>query len=139
MLSTTIKVLCVDDNELVGGAIRAKLEWAGGFEWVGQLPTADHLLEEAERVRPDVVLLDIDMPGRDPFSALEELTVRFPEVRALMLSGHISRGLVDRAIEAGAYGYFSKDDDFASMLDTIQDVARGNFALGPEVRAELLR
>jgi two-component system response regulator DesR len=139
MSLSLIKVLCVDDNELVGSAIRAKLEWAGGYEWVGQLPTADDLIEVAERVRPDVVLLDIDMPGRDPFSALEELTIRHPEVRALMLSGHISRALVDRAIEAGACGYFSKDDDITSMLNTIQDVARGNFALGPDVRAELLR
>lgn len=139
MALSLIKVLCVDDNKLVGGAIRAKLERAGGFEWIGQLPTAEHLVDEAVRSSPDVVLLDIDMPGRDPFSALKELSVRCPGVRALMLSGHVSRALVDRAIEAGAWGYFSKDDDIESMLTTIHDVARGQFALGPDVRAELMR
>ena len=134
-----IKVLCVDDNQFVGGAIKAKLDRAGGFEWLGQLPNANNMVDVAQRLNPDVILLDIDMPGRDPFAALMELSERCPEVRALMFSGHVSRALVDRAIQAGAWGYFSKDDDVDSMLDTIQDVARGGFALGSDVRAELFQ
>lgn len=136
MESRTIKVLCVDDNKLVADAIRIKLELAGGYSWVGQLKSADDLVEAAQQLAPDVVLLDVDMPGKDPFIALEELTTECPDVRVLMLSGHVRAALIDRAIEAGAWGYLSKSEPVQSMMSAIQRVASGEFVLGSDVRSE---
>lgn len=131
-----IRVLCVDDNDLVVDAIGVKLSLAGGFEWLGQLNDATDLAGEVQRRRPDVVLLDIDMPGRDPFDALVELTDRCPTVRVLMFSGHIRGELIDRAIDAGAWGYLSKHEETESIVTAIRRVASGEFVLGIDAEAE---
>src|SRR5262249_3145883 len=103
-----IRVLCIDDNPLVVDALSLKLTLAGGFEWLGALGSVDNLVAEVQARRPDVVLLDIDMPGRDPLDALSELVSAEPQVKVLMFSGHTRSDLVDRAVEAGAWGYLSK-------------------------------
>lgn len=131
-----IRVLCVDDNDLVVDAIGLKLKLAGGFEWLGQLMHAGDLAEEVAQRKPDVVLLDVDMPGRDPFIALEELTGRCPTTRVLMFSGHTRNELVDRAVEAGAWGYLSKHADTETIVSAIRRVADGEFVLGRDVDAE---
>lgn len=131
-----IRVLCVDDNRFVAEAIELKLKSEGGFEWCGRLAGAERLVDEASRIRPDVVLLDIDMPGKDAFESLAELAAAHPEVRTVMLSGHVRRELIDRSLEAGAWGYVSKNDGVASIVAAIRQVAKGEVALGPDVAAE---
>jgi DNA-binding NarL/FixJ family response regulator len=84
-----------------------------------------------------VVLLDLDMPGPNPIEVLRELTVQSPDVRVIVLSGHVRRELIDRAIEAGAYGYLSKNDDGGVLVDSIRAVARGEFVLGQGSASEL--
>ena len=77
------------------------------------------------------------MPGKDPFQALSELSEVCPETRAIMFSGYVSQRLVDRAIEAGAWGYVSKHDADTTLISAIRRVAGGEFVLGPDVRQEL--
>lgn len=134
-----IKVLCADDNEAIGEAVRLKLACSGGFEWLGQLPTAERLTEEASSLLPDVVLLDIDMPGPDPFEAVQELSRSCPDVRVVMFTGHARRELIDRAFEAGAWGYLSKTEATDTIVETIRRVASGEFVLGPDAEAVLGR
>ncbi len=135
-----IRVLCVDDNDLVAEGIRIKLDIErGGFEWIGQLRDANHLVQEAFRTKPNVILLDIDMPGKDAFEALHEVSELFPNVRVLMLSGHVRRELIERAIEAGAWGYISKHEGADLIIDAIERVTNGEFALGPDVQREYRR
>ncbi len=129
-----VRVLCVDDNELVAEAIGRKLSLSGGFEWLGQLEDATDLVKEAQRRRPDVILLDIDMPGADPFVALEQLSQSNPETAVVMLSGHVRLDLIERAIEAGASGYVSKNEATQTLIEAIQRAAQGEFVLGPEAR-----
>ncbi len=136
MISHPIKVLCVDDNFLVAEGIRIKLMLTGGFQWLGQLADADHLVDEARRTQPDVVLLDIDMPGRDAFEALEELNRSNPHARVIMVSGHVRSELIDRAVEAGAWGYVSKGEGAETIVNAIRDVMENKFVMGPEVSAE---
>ena len=131
-----IKVLCVDDNFLVAEGIKIKLMLAGGFEWLGQLAEADDLLKEVQEKHPDVVLLDIDMPGKDAFVALEELNALGLGTRVIMVSGHVRTELVDRAVEAGAWGYVSKGEGSDQIITAIRDVMDGKFVMGPEVAAE---
>ena len=129
-----VRVLCVDDNDLVAEAIGRKLTLAGGFTWLGRLCEADELIEETRRLRPHVVLLDIDMPGADPFEMLAQLTRESPDTAVLMLSGHVRIDLIERAIEAGALGYVSKNEATHTLIDAIQRAAHGEFVLGPEAR-----
>lgn len=128
-----VGVLCVEDNRHVADALRIKISGARGYVWKGWLPDADNLLPAVRALRPAVVLLDIDMPGRDPFDAMRELADACPESRPLILSGHVRRDLIDRALQAGAWGYVSKNDDEDEILNAIDRVAAGEIALSPEV------
>jgi two-component system response regulator DesR len=130
-----ISVLCVDDNEFVASAVAAKLRMAGGFRWAGHLSTANDLADVASRESASIVLLDVDMPGKNPFDALGEVLARWAECRVIVFSGHVHTALLDRAIEAGAWGYISKNDGEDAMLEGIRQVAAGEFALSPEIQA----
>jgi DNA-binding NarL/FixJ family response regulator len=131
-----IRVLCVDDNFLVAEGIKIKLMLAGGFEWLGQLADAEDLTNQVQEKSPDIVLLDIDMPGKDAFTALEELNDLELETRVIMVSGHVRADLIDRAVEAGAWGYVSKGEGSDQIISAIRDVMSGKFVMGPEVAAE---
>ncbi len=131
-----IRVLCVDDNPLVADAVAMRLQLAGGFECVGYLPDASSMLAEVARLRPDVVLMDLDMPGSEPFEMMRTLSRAFPETRVLVLSGHVRRDLLDRAIEFGAWGYLSKNDDAEMLVNAVRRVAGGEFVLGPELATD---
>jgi two-component system response regulator DesR len=130
-----VGVLCVDDNAHVADALRIKFGRDERFDWKGWLPSADELVEVAIRECPAVVLLDVDMPGKDPFDATAGLVERCPESRVLFFSGHVRPELIDRAIEAGAWGYVSKSDGEGALMDAACRVAAGEFVLGSEVRA----
>lgn len=134
MARDRIRILCVDDNPLITESLRVRLDREPGFELVGRLGTANDLVEEVARHRPDIVLLDIDMPGRDAFDALGEVHGVSPQSKVIILSGHVRDDLVDRAVEAGAWGYISKGDDSKTMLDTIRAVHGGRFVLSPDVQ-----
>ncbi len=125
-------VLCVDDNAEIAAALELLFSRLPDFEWLGWLPAADHLVAEALERHPRLVLVDIDLPGTDPFRAIEELAERDPEVRAVMFSGHVRPELVDRALGAGAWGYVSKNDGEEELLSVLRQVAAGEFALSSE-------
>lgn len=131
--STDLSILCVDDNKQMAEALRIKLQEAG-FQWRGWLETADDLVTTAERESPDVVILDVDMPGLDPFEALEKLVERLPDCRTIMFSGHVLFDLVERAFAIGAWGYVSKGDGEDALLESIRAVSDGDIVMSPEVR-----
>lgn len=130
-----VSVLCVDDNELVAEAIAVKLRRSGGFSIAGWLSSADALVETAQRAKPTVILLDVDMPGLDPLVALGKLTELGLPSKVVVFSGHVRPDLLDRAVEAGAWGYVSKSDGEEALLDGVRAVIAGQFAMSPEVRA----
>lgn len=128
-----VGVLCVEDNLQVAEALRIQFESEPGYAWKGWLPDADHMVETAEAVGPAIVVLDLDMPGRSPFHALAELSRLCPNCRAVILSGHVRRDLIDRALQAGAWGYVSKNDDDRAVFRVIERVLNGEIAFSPEV------
>src|ERR1044071_3267063 len=97
MDGSTLKVLCVDDNPAVRDALEATLSRAEGVRCVGCLSSAEGLIEAAERERPGVVVMALDMPGPEPFGALRALRDRLPEARVLVFSGLVREDLMDRA------------------------------------------
>ncbi|MCC6678733.1 MAG: response regulator transcription factor [Phycisphaerales bacterium] len=134
-----ISVLCVDDNQDVARALRRKLSLVGGFDWRGWLPDAESLLGSVRQHCPAVVLLDIDMPGPDPFGVLAEITAQCPDTRVIVFSGHIRRDLIDRALDSGAWAYVSKNDGDVALVDAIRRVTAGEFVVSPEAQAVLDR
>jgi DNA-binding NarL/FixJ family response regulator len=96
---------------------------------VGKLASADLLLESLADKRPDVVVMDLTMPGRDPLEAMTEASVRFPNSRFIVLSGYDNEAPVNDAIDCGAWGFVSKHDDVQKILEAVRAVARGEVYL----------
>lgn len=130
-----ISVLCVDDNKDLAEALRMKLDRTGGFVWLGWLSEADELVEMVAQRSPSVVVLDLDMPGLDPFLAMTSLVSRCPDSRVIIFSGHVRSDLLDQAIENGVWGYVAKSDGEEALVSAISRVAAGECVLSPSVRA----
>jgi len=127
------RVLCVDDHQFLGEGLRTKLSLEPDMEFVGWIGSAATLLSEVKSTQADVVLMDIEMPGPDPFEALADLVRSSPDVRVLMFSAYVRDRFIDRALDAGAWGYLSKSDDPDSVAEAIRTVRGGEFAFGPKV------
>lgn len=140
-MNGTIRVLCVDDHGLLAEGLRVRLGAERDFEVVGWLPDADRLLEEARRLEPDLVLMDVEMPGSDPFEVTTDLRRARPAIKVVMLTAHVRDHYMSAAFKAGVGGYFSKTDDLGVLVDGLRRIARGDFVLGPSVseRARPLR
>jgi len=123
--SKNIRVLCVDDNVDLATMFSVMLDAEDGFESAGVLTSADELVAEVEAKHPDVVLMDLAMPGRDPFEAMQEAARRYPETRAIVLSGYDDTERMERAIDHGAWGFVSKCGDIEQILAAIRSVAKG--------------
>jgi DNA-binding NarL/FixJ family response regulator len=128
-----IRVFCVDDHAFLIDGLQARLSMAPDMEFVGRLSSAEDLVAEVKRTRADVVLLDIEMPGPDPFEAVEDLRRQCPDVRVIILSAYVRDHYIDAAVKAGAWGYVSKEDDPDSIVDAVRQVTAGAFAFGPDV------
>jgi DNA-binding NarL/FixJ family response regulator len=131
--SRKIGVLCVDDHAFLVEGLRARFELEPDIKLVGRLATADGLLQEVKRLKPDIVLLDIEMPGMDPFEAADDVRRQCPETRVIILSAYVRDHYVSAAFKAGVWGYFSKADDGDSIVEGVRKVERGEFAFGPKV------
>jgi DNA-binding NarL/FixJ family response regulator len=128
-----IKVMCVDDHAFLAEGLRTRFSMESDLEFVAWLPQADRLVEEARAKQPDVVLLDIEMPGADPFETVEALHRLAPDARVIMFSAYIRDHYIDAAVSRGAWGYLSKSDPPEVVIDAIRKVERGEFAFGPKV------
>lgn len=132
-----IRVLCVDDHAVLVEGLKAQFAIEGRIQVVGRLPSADNLLEEVSRLAPDVVILDIEMPGPDVFEMADRLRHMHPKLRFVFLSAHIRDGYLAAAYKCGAWGYFAKGDDLEDIVEGLKELARsstGTFVMGPKVR-----
>ncbi len=140
-----IQVLCVDDHEVLIEGLRAQFAIQDRIRIIGSLDSAANLLEETERLNPDIVLLDIEMPGPDVFEMADRLRHMHPRVRFIFLSAHIRDGYLAAAFKCGAWGYFAKGDTLEDIVNGVVEVARssaagsGTFVMGPKVAARLQR
>lgn len=131
--SGKVRVLSVDDHAFLAEGLRARLAIEPDMEVVGHLHRADGLVAKVRELDVQVVLLDIEMPGVDPFEALTELRRACPEVRTIILSAYVRDRYVDQTVKCGAWGYLAKSDDPAKIVEAIRDVVRGQFTMGPAV------
>jgi DNA-binding NarL/FixJ family response regulator len=129
------RVLCVDDNEMVADALRRRISQEPRLAWDGVVTDGEAAYATIAQCRPNVVLMDVDIPGVDTFSIVARVAADLPDARVLMLSGHVQPADIDRAIDSGAWGYISKNDDVSELIEGIVRVGNGEIAFSGEVEA----
>jgi len=133
-----IRLLLVDDHALVRAGLAALLEAAEGIQVVGQAADGQEALVAAERLAPDVVLMDLSMPVMDGVTATRELLQRRPGTAVVALTSFNERSRVRDALDAGAVGYLLKDSEPADLVAGVRAAARGEAPLDPRVARALL-
>jgi two-component system response regulator DesR len=126
-----IRVLIAEDQAMVRGALASLLGLEHDIEIVAEVDRGDRVLATAKRTRPDVALLDIEMPGLDGISAAEELAHERLETRSLILTTFGRPGYMRRALASGASGFVLKDAPASELADAIRAVASGRQAIDP--------
>jgi len=132
-----IRVILADDHTLVRAGIRALLEKLPGVEVVGEASDGREVLNLVKLHRPDMVLMDVAMPGLNGLEAAARMAKEFPDVRVIFLSMHHNEEYVWRALKAGAAGYLLKKAATAELATALQRVALGEIYLSKEISAGL--
>lgn len=128
-----IRVLLADDHALVRQGIRSLLEKLDGIEVVGEVSDGRVALELSKTIQPDIVLMDITMPGLNGLEAVTRMKKECPTTRVIMLSMHAGEEYFQQALDSGAAGYLLKDADRMELELAIRTVIRGDTYLTPTV------
>lgn len=134
-----IRVLLVDDSEMVRTGLRTLLGTDASIELVGEAANVAGGVEAAARLKPDVILLDIRLPDGSGIDACRQIRKRAPASRVLMVTSVIDDTVVDEAISAGAHGYLLKEIDGRGLVNAVRDVAAGKSILDPVITARVIQ
>jgi DNA-binding NarL/FixJ family response regulator len=133
-----VRVVLVDDHPMWRDGVRADLDRDGRSRVVGEAATADEGVEVAARQRPDVVLIDLNMPGLPGTTAIRRIAERLPGTPMLVLSASAAEPDVLEAVKAGASGYLLKSATGAELVEAVQQVAAGEPVFSPSLAALVL-
>ncbi|MBP2708589.1 response regulator transcription factor [Microbispora sp. RL4-1S] len=134
----TIRLLLADDQDLIRAALSALLDLENDFEVVASVDRGDKVVDAARVHRPDVALLDIEMPGLDGLAAAAVLTAQVPQCRVIILTTFGRAGYLRRAMTAGAVGFVVKDAPPEALADAVRRVMRGERVVDPVLAAATL-
>ncbi|MCT1987055.1 response regulator transcription factor [Dermacoccus abyssi] len=134
----TIRLLIADDQAMVRGALAALLDLENDLEVVGQVGRGDEVVDACREHRPDVVLMDVEMPGMDGIAASAALRRAMPEVRVLVVTTFGRPGFLRRAMQAGVQGFVVKDTPATQLADTVRRVNEGLRVVDPQLAADSL-
>lgn len=134
-----IRLLVAEDMHVVRSALVALLSMEEDFEVVAEVGRGDLVLGAVERTRPDVALLDLDMPGQNGIAVAGELARSWPQVRVVILTGVGRPGSVKAALEAGARGFVLKTASARALVEGVRTVAEGGQVLDASLAAAALR
>jgi DNA-binding NarL/FixJ family response regulator len=132
-----LSVILVDDHTMLRQGIRRALE-SEGIKVVGEASDGAAAIRLALEHKPDVVLMDVSMPGMDGVEAARRLVEADGRQRVVMLTMHIDRDVIDKAIRAGAVGYLTKDSSISEVILAIQLAANGDRPMSPRLAAAML-
>ena len=133
-----IRVLIADDHPVVREGVMAMLQSSGEFEIVGLAVDGLEALRLAEELRPDVVLIDVQMPNLDGIEATSHITQRVPATQVVIFSSFDQEEYIYKAIQAGARAYLLKDIELPALLDVIRAAARGESVLPSNIATKLV-
>jgi DNA-binding NarL/FixJ family response regulator len=134
---TVIRVLCVDDHPLLREGIAALIGNQTDMEFIAEASNGREALQQFRKHRPDITLMDLQMPEMSGIDAISAIRGEFPEARIIILTTHSGDVQVSRALKAGARGYLLKGLLRKELLDTIRAVHSGHKRLSSEVAAEI--
>jgi NarL family two-component system response regulator LiaR len=134
-----IRVLLVDDHDMVRRGLALFIQAYDELEMVGEAEDGAEALRRCSALRPDVVVMDLMMPGMDGASATRAIRERFPAVQVIALTSFQEEGLVQRALQAGAIGYLLKNVSAADLAAAIHAAHAGRPTLAPEAARDLIR
>lgn len=138
-MSKKIRVLLADDHAILRSGVRLLLEAEPNIEVVGEALDGNQALALVEQLNPDVVLMDIAMPGMDGLEATRRLKAQWPEVAVLVLTMHRSEEYFFEMLKLGASGYLLKGAQPEELINAVQTVARGEIFLYPSMAGKLVR
>ena len=139
MESKSIRILVADDHPVVRDGLVAMLSTQPDFQVVAEASSGQEAVEKAAALQPDVVLLDLEMPGMDGVEALKRLQARYPALRALVFTAFDTDERILGAVRAGAQGYLLKGAPREELFHAIRVVSRGGSLLQPVVASKLLQ
>jgi len=137
-MTDDIRVLIVDDHLIVREGLRLILETEAGIDLVGEASDGAEGIEIAAALDPDVILMDLRMPGMDGLTAIEHLREHQPDIAIVILTTFNEDELMRKGLGLGARGYLMKDTDRGTLFNTIRAAARGETLLKPEIVERLL-
>ena len=135
---STITILIVDDHALMRQGLRQICETMGGFTVMGEALNGHEAMHLAQELRPDVILMDMTMPGTSGIYATHQIMQANPAARIIALSMHQQEDIVIDAVKAGIRGYLSKNVNAQTLITTIEAVARGDFLIEPMIALRVL-
>ncbi len=134
----TIRVMLADDQALVRGALAALLELESDLTVVVQVGSGDAVLQAALEYRPDVILMDVEMPGMDGIAATAAVRGVLPQIQVLIVTTFGRPGFLRRGLQAGASGFVVKDTPAAELADAVRRVRQGLRVVDPHLATESL-
>lgn len=134
-----IRVLLVDDHKLVRAGLQSLIESTEDLDVVGAASDGAEAVDLVDELAPDIVLMDLSMPGVDGIEATRRIVAAHPEVQVLVLTSFSDGERVRRALDAGAVGYLLKDADPQDLLDGMRAVVRGESPLDPRAARAMLQ
>ncbi|NWG08644.1 MAG: response regulator transcription factor [Chloroflexi bacterium] len=135
---TNIRLMIADDHKLFREGIKALLAVTDDIEIIGEAEDGDSVLQQARELEPDVILMDINMPGLNGIRATEQILEKQPQTRIIMLTMIEDDASIFHAMRAGARGYLLKGADPQEVLSVIRAVAEGQALFGPAIAARLM-
>lgn len=135
---SSIRVMIVDDHDMVRDGLALMLDTQEGLERAGQAKSAEAAILICEQTCPDVILMDLVMPGEDGIYATKEILKRCPDTRIIALTSYDTTGMVERALKAGAISYLKKNVGMKDLAEAIRAAHTGKPTLAPEATQELI-
>lgn len=133
------KVMIVDDHPLVRDGIAALIRATPGLQVSAEEGSAEEALSAIDQDVPDLVVLDLVLPGKDGIELLKDIRARYPKVRVLVLSMHEETIYAERALRSGAQGYIMKHEQGAKVIEAIRGVLHGELVVSPVIASRMLK
>ena len=137
-METKIRILLADDHKVLRDGLRALLEGEGDMEVVAEAGTVDDAVQCAEKFLPNVVVMDLGMPGGSGLDAIRQIRQKELDVRVVVLSMHSGREMVMQVLQAGSDGYVPKSSAHTDLIQAIRTVFKGQRFLHPEATTALV-
>lgn len=133
-----IRILIADDHDVVRDGLKLILETEEDFQVIGEAGDGAKAVQLTEELQPDVILMDLRMPGMDGLQAIEKIHAKWPKVAVVILTTYNEDDLMMRGLRAGARGYLLKDTNRQTLFNSLRAAARGEALFMPEVIARVL-